>query len=454
MSIATARAAPPHTADLLARLGDDVHQGYTYGYPHKTAYRPFSPALPLADLWSADAKSALDLYVHIPFCEMRCGFCNLFTTVDRTGHDTYAAMLQQIDREAEVVSAAVGRATVVRMAIGGGTPTILSAEQLDTLLSMLRRRFALSTGLAIAVEASPETTNADKLAVLRAHGVSRLSLGVQTFDEQEAKGLGRPQRRALVEQALRLIADAGFETRNIDLIYGGRGQTAASFIAAIDAALAWVPDEICLYPLYVRPLTGLGRVSREKSAATDNRLAMFRAGRDHLLERGFEPANMRLFRRRGPPTLRASRHKLMTEGTIGLGCGARSLTSEAHYSSEYAVGRVGVRQILDAWLALDPSRFGFAHYGVRIGAAEQRRRHVVLALLESEGLSRSDYLARYGRDLMTDHPELAVLGDLGFADVDGDTLRLTTAGLERSDAIGPWLYSHDMRARMEGYTWR
>src|SRR5262249_38195282 len=196
-------------------------------------------------VWAEEPKRALELYVHVPFCAMRCGFCNLFTTVN-PADDIVARMLSQLAVEAGAAADALGAAQFARIAVGGGTPTFLKPDQLDRMFA------ARPAQIATSVEASPETVTAEKLAVLAQRGVQRLSIGVQSFVDGEARVLGRPQHRARVEAALDLVAAAAFPTLNIDLIYGAAGQSVASWLASIDAALAWRPDEIFLYPLYVR----------------------------------------------------------------------------------------------------------------------------------------------------------------------------------------------------------
>src|SRR5215207_3978287 len=111
------------------------YQSYVYSYPHKQAYRPFDVPIPLKDAWANEDKSALFLYLHVPFCEMRCGFCNLFTTVHPTQslEETY---LDTLETQAKRVKAALGAASYARMAIGGGTPTYLSAAQLHRLFDL------------------------------------------------------------------------------------------------------------------------------------------------------------------------------------------------------------------------------------------------------------------------------------------------------------------------------
>jgi coproporphyrinogen III oxidase-like Fe-S oxidoreductase len=446
------RDAPP-AADLARRLAGTAYQGYAYGYPHKTAYAPLTPPRALAGIWRDEPKRGLEVYVHVPFCAMRCGFCNLFTTVN-ADDDAVAGMLAQLAVEAAAAAQAVGPAQFARMAVGGGTPSFLDPDQLDRLFAILADTFGVQpTSIPTSVEVSPDTVTAEKLAVLRRHGVERLSIGVQSFIDAETRTLGRPQRRAVVEQALHHISAAQFPTINIDLIYGVAGQTVASWLASLDAALDWQPDELFLYPLYVRPLTGLARTSGTASAQ-DIRLDLYRAGRERLLVAGFEQVSMRCFRRSGPRKVEHARHHAWTDGTIGLGCGARSTTAALHYSGEYAVGRAGVREILSAYLARPPQSFRAAHFGAILTLQDRKRAHILRALLEAAGLWRGGYYDAFGIDVIEDVPQLKLLVEAGLAIVDEVHIRLTEVGLERADVIGPWLYSAEVAARMEGYAWR
>jgi oxygen-independent coproporphyrinogen-3 oxidase len=136
---------------------------------------------------------------------------------------------------------------------------------------------------------------------------------------------------------------------------------------------------------------------------------------------------------------------------IGIGCGARSYTRGVHYSSEWAVGARGVREIIDRWIARPDAAFAVADYGFVLDAAEQRRRWLILSLLSDEGLDPDAYRRRFARDVAADFPELAELLARGLAVASGGALRLTPEGLARADAIGPWLASPEVRRRMTEY---
>ncbi|MET7774120.1 STM4012 family radical SAM protein [Nocardia sp. NPDC005366] len=436
------------------------YQNYVYAYPHKTAYRPLTPPPAIAELWSGESRQALSLYLHIPFCEVRCGFCNLFTRVGAPDGLT-GRYLDAMTRQAETVRAALGDTEPVRFAnaaFGGGTPTYLEAGELSRLCDIAEDVMGADLrSIPLSVEASPTTATADRLSVLAERGTTRLSLGVQSFIDEEARAAVRPQRRADVEAALGRIRDAGIPVLNIDLIYGIDGQSAASWRISLDAALAWRPEEIYLYPLYVRPLTGLGRhtdpVVAERSW-DEERLRRYDEGRDHLLANGYTQVSMRMFRRIDAPPRGADDYACQSDGMIGLGCGARSYTCGVHYSFDYAVAPREVRAIIDTYTAT--TDFTHASYGRVIDGDEAERRYLLQSLLQSEGFSVVDYRRRFGRDPRAGFgAELDSLAERGWlADSGVDWLRLSPRGLAYSDAIGPEFFSPAVRAAMAAYEHR
>lgn len=434
---------------LHERLSDDPYQGYAYAYPHKTAYRHFARPIPLRDLWRAEDRDALFLYVHLPFCEMRCGFCNLFTTTN-PAEGLVQRYLAALETQTACTVEALGQHQFARGAIGGGTPTFLSVAELDQLFSMLGRYGSLAPEMPFSCELSPATADPDKLSVLKAHGVTRASIGVQSFIESETRTLGRPQKPAVVHQALGRLREAAFPVLNIDLIYGAVGQTVASWQESLRAALEYAPEEIFLYPLYVRPLTGLDRIGRDPS---DLRLDLYRAGRDFLLKQGYRQISMRLFRRIGSAAENGdgAAYCCQEDGMTGLGAGARSYTRAVHYCTEYAVGRSGIMEIIGDYVARDAAEHSSAVYGCTLDAAEQRRRYVIKSLLRADGLSAASYAQCFGSDCQSDFRELGELESAGLANWTDGSLTPTAAGLERADTIGPWLYSTVVADEMHEY---
>lgn len=436
---------------LLERARRSRFDGYAYAYPHKTAYRRLDPAPSLAEVWAEEPTDALFLYVHVPFCEMRCGFCNLFT---QTGLEEglEPRYVDALERQADAFVDAVGRPLAfARLALGGGTPTLLAPSSLARILGLARRLGADPRVLPTSVEASPGTIDEARLSVLREAGVSRLSLGVQSFVPSELRALGRAEDAGLAHAALRAIRAFAFPIRNVDLIYGTPGQTEASFLESVRATLEHAPEEIFLYPLYVRPLTGLGR---RGLAPLDLRARLYDVGRELLVRHGYVQETMRLFRRGDAPRSEGPRYACQEDGMVGLGAGARSYTRALHYSFDYAVSRHAVKAIVADYVERTREGFGRAEVGFVLDADESRRRHVIQSLLSSEGLVLGAYRDRFGDEPFARHPELAELVALGWATHEGDVLRLSAAGYAHADVIGPALYSERVRALSEEYELR
>lgn len=439
-------------------LDGSPYQGYLYAYPHKTAYRPLRPRPALRDVWAGQPRDALFLYLHVPFCEMRCGFCNLFTRAQPPAEQV-TAYLRQLRAQAEQVARALGPAGYARAAIGGGTPTHLTAGELEELFAIATGVLGLDPAAAqLSVETSPATATPDRLGVLAAHGTHRVSMGVQSFLDTEAHAAGRPQRRADVDAALTALRASGFPVVNLDLIYGIPGQTRDTWTYSLREALAWQPEEIYLYPLYVRPLTGLGRRHADGpgpggAAGTDPewdraRLDLYRHGRDLLREAGYRQLSMRQFRRVDVPDPDGADYCCQDDGMVGVGCGARSYTADLHYSFDYAVSVREVRAIIDDYLSRPAGDFAYAEFGFALDGAEQRLRWLVKSLLRAEGVDLAAYEKRFGATVDDDFPHLVRLHDRGWAVSGGGRVTLTDEGLAHGDAIGPWLVSGPVRAAM------
>jgi oxygen-independent coproporphyrinogen-3 oxidase len=436
---------------LSLALTGSPYQAYSYSYPHKTAYGPLKEPLPLEQVWREQARDALFLYVHIPFCEMRCGFCNLFTMA-KPQDELATRYMDALQRQAEEVKRALGDASFARFAIGGGTPTQVSDADFDRIFDIAAHTMGCDLdAVPISCETSPETISDEKIAIMKARGVTRLSIGVQSFHENETKGARRPQPPHVLDSALRRIAAAGFDTFNLDLIYGLRHQTAQSWQSSLETAMGYEPEEVFLYPLYVRPLTGLGHSS---TSWDDHRLALYRQGRDFLMARGYAQVSMRMFRRTDAGETPGPVYCCQRDGMVGLGAGARSYAGAWHYSSEYAVGRRGVVSIIEDFSEREARRFAQLDYGFELDADELRRRLFIISLLSHEGVSQALYESTFDEPVtLAFGAELDALTQLNMVEHDSNlgTYKLTLKGFDYSDVIGPWLYSEQVQRLSESF---
>lgn len=434
--------------EILNEAGRDRETlvSYAYSYPHKSSYRKLDPSVAISEAWQHEDQSRLALYAHIPFCEMRCGFCNLFTQA-QPDSDRVQLYLESLHRQMSVVREQLPQARFVTAAIGGGTPTYLAPAALQELLTAIEETFDFSfRDVPTSVETSPATATRERLEILSQHGIQRISIGIQSFLEHETNAFGRPQQSFQVQSALELIQLFEFPVLNIDLIYGSPMQSRQSWLESLRIALQAHPDELYLYPLYIRPETGLARTGHGPS---DHRIDLYRAGRDFLLAAGYEQISLRCFRR--PDLQDSTSYTCQRDGMVGLGCGARSYTRQLHYATRFAVTQAGVRAILDDWMNLSDREFARATHGIWLTAEEQCRRFVILSLLQASGLCLADYLAAFGSSPWDDIPGLLTLQALEWLCEDAGKLHLTDAGIENSDVAGPLLYSHDVRQRLREF---
>jgi coproporphyrinogen III oxidase-like Fe-S oxidoreductase len=200
------------------------------------------------------------VYVHVPFCLTRCHYCDFVTYTGMEGlRRPYAAALEA---EAALAVAALGPEppVVTSVFVGGGTPTLLPPGDLARVLARLRELLAFGPGAEVTVEANPETVDAAMADGLAGAGVTRVSMGAQSFDDRVLAALGRTHDAGRVAAAVATLRAAGVPAVNLDLIYGGPGEDAASWSATLAAAVALAPDHLSAYALAIEPATKFGRL--------------------------------------------------------------------------------------------------------------------------------------------------------------------------------------------------
>ena len=213
-----------------------------------------APAAPLVD------PGSFGVYVHVPFCLTRCHYCDFVTYTGMEGlRRPYAAALLE---EAAMAATALGPVppAVTSVFVGGGTPTLLPPGDLARLLARLAELLPFAPGAEVTVEANPETVDAAMADGLAGAGVTRVSMGAQSFDDRVLAALGRVHDAARVGAAVATLRAAGVPAINLDLIYGGPGEDAASWSATLAAAVALGPEHLSAYALTIEPATKFGRL--------------------------------------------------------------------------------------------------------------------------------------------------------------------------------------------------
>ncbi len=419
------------------------YQQYMYSYPHKTAYGPLE-GLRLDDYKPRLTTGANSLYFHVPFCETKCGYCNLFSLAGQA-QELVEDYLQAMTRQIEQYQ--LSEVTFTDLTIGGGTPLYLTASQLERLFALAEERVHFQTTQPpIIIETSPRQTTAEKVQVMRDHGVSRVSLGVQSFQDQELLTLGRLHRRKDIDRALALLKQAGFSCLNLDLIYGVPGQSVHSVLESLRLTLTYEPEEIFLYPLYVKAGTTLYRQGKRVSTEA---YALYRMLRQELLGAGYTQTSMRRFVRK-PAEEEAWNGCGFAEHTLAIGCGGRSYIDELHFCVPYSVSPQGCARILQVYLQKVDHQI--IEHGYLLTSAERQRRFLLKNLFYYRGLPIKAYETLFGRSPLMDFPVLKEwLAAQWLVWDERDNLRLTEAGLDLSDYLGPKLISPEVQAKMEAW---
>jgi putative oxygen-independent coproporphyrinogen III oxidase len=206
---------------------------------------------------SMEADVPAGIYVHVPFCLTRCGYCdfNAYAGLD----ELKPRYLRAVEAEATLAAPGWDGAPVTSVFLGGGTPTTIAPEDLGTLLMHLRDRFDIAPTAEVTTEANPDTVDEASLRALRDAGYVRLSMGAQSFDTTVLAALERVHSPDSVRAAFRASRAAGYDNVNLDLIYGAEGETLDSWARTLRETVAFAPEHISAYALTIEPATALGR---------------------------------------------------------------------------------------------------------------------------------------------------------------------------------------------------
>ena len=413
---------------------------YMYSYPHKTAYRTLTPPVSLSPYLERLEGREASLYFHVPFCAHKCGYCNLFSQ-QCCDAERISLYLHTMRRQAEQLSVAAQGLTFTSFAVGGGTPLILDEGQLEELFCLAELFGVHPSRVFTSVETSPEYTQKSVLRQLRARGVERLSMGVQSFNETELKKLKRRPGLGTVVGALENIVEAGFPQFNLDLIYGIEGQTVESFMRSLNTALTYRPNELFIYPLYVRPGTRI-----DVRSTDDIGYAIYKSARELLVGQGFVQTSMRRFVRRETTETEFS---CGDEVMLSCGAGGRSYLGNLHYATPYAVRQQAIADEIDHYIRT--TDFMTAANGFLLSTEEMQIRFIIKNLMYHRGVDLAEYEKRFGEK--PDRNLFREFTDRGWIEETGRIVRLTEEGMAYSDYIGQAFISPVVRKLMSEYVY-
>lgn len=393
---------------------------------------------------SAAAPAPLGLYLHVPFCQRKCPYCDFNTYAGM--EDWFTRTVDALCRELAQQWGALDLAArpVTSVFVGGGTPTVLDAPLLERLFAALHATVRLAPDCEITCEANPGTVDRAKFQLLREVGVNRLSLGVQSFQPDELAFLGRIHDVDDVTRAFDAARGAGFDNINLDFIFGLPDQPAAAWDATLAHALALDPEHLSLYSLIVEPNTPLhhwvatGRVTApdDDLAATHYEQALARldgAGYSHYEVSNWAKPGVAALPPAANPQ-RACRHNLVywrNQEYVGIGPGAHSHLCFANPGDVPVSRRWSNRKPVPGYVNRIHAGKSVVEMEETLSPRVSMGESMMLGLrLVREGVELAAFAARHGHDLREVFAqELARLSGYGLLRVDTARVRLTPRGL-------------------------
>lgn len=395
----------------------------------------------------------LGLYIHIPFCARKCPYCdfNTYAGMDDYIQQTVDALVLEMHRWHPILQ----HRTVTTIFLGGGTPTILRADQLEQLFHAVRGNFSIAPTCEITCEANPGTVDREKFDALFGLGVNRLSIGVQSFQSAELTFLGRIHGPDDVHKAYTAARKAGFDNVNLDFMFGLPGQSVSTWQATLDAALALRPEHLSLYSLIVEPNTPLHHwVESGKVASPDDDLAAdhYERAMSTLADAGYQQyevsnwvcgASSSSAPASCPMPRLACQHNLIywrNQEYLGIGPGAHSHLQLVQADDTQQERRWGNHKPIPGYIKRIVNGESVEAFGEVISPRLAMGETMMLGLrLPQEGVTFERFQRRHGLPLTEVFAkELRDLVGWGLLEIDDDRVKLSERGL----LMGNQVFSH------------
>lgn len=365
------------------------------------------------------------IYIHIPFCVRKCGYCGFASTTDRA---LIPDFLTALGREAHSCREKWNRFDTLY--IGGGTPSVLTSDDLMRVVDTARSAFETAPAAEITVEVNPGDIDAAYLRRMRTSGVNRVSIGCQSFDDRMLAFLGRRHTARQAEDAVRLAREAGFDNIGIDLIYAIPGQSLSCWQKTLGEALSLAPDHLSCYQLTIEEQTPLAERCRRgeitlpgESVQADFFLMTSRV----LAEAGYDHYEVSNFARRSETESRHNKKYWNHTPYLGLGPAAHSFDGHRRWWNTRSV---------DAYIRELAARRASVATSELLTPDQLRTEALFLGLRTRQGVDLGDFKRRFGSDLVKEKGGiLKTLAEEGLLEIRDGFLRPTRAGMAVADSL-------------------
>ena len=385
----------------------------------------------------------LGVYIHIPFCASKCGYCDFYSLsgCDHMMPDYQDALVDHIEESAQALKSY----EVDSVYFGGGTPSFYGADRIVEIFNTLKLNGNVRLDSEVTVECNPDSTSLNALKLLREEGVNRLSLGVQSANNDLLKLIGRRHNFQQVKRSMQDARDAGFENISLDLIYGLPSQTKSDWAETLARIIELHPEHISCYGLKLEE--GTSMYERYKGSPIlpddDEQADMYFYAADVLERYGYKQYEISNFAAKGFE----SKHNLKywnLDDYMGFGPGAHSCIGNLRYSfvkdlKQYISGVARGVSIIDEYRQIDP--------------LERAVEYIMLGMRTSNGISEHDYRTRCQCDWRPIHKVLLAFAEKGWAEKTGDRWHFTVPGYLISNTLIGILLEAQAGGRVEGNPW-
>ncbi len=418
-----------NSTTLSKMIQENFPAPYVYSYPTTRRYRP----VPNFSLDRAYFTEDINVYIHIPFCNQKCSFCGYLTVIERnkSERDVYVnALVQEIEAFAPYAINKIVRS----VNFGGGTPSLLSSQQVERIFNALSKTFPnfLTTATEISMEATPESVEYEKLHHLQQLGFNRISVGIQTLDNTEIANVKRHNLSGTSFAAMEIVRKAGISNLCVDMMYGLPSQTLRTWESGIVEVMSYLPETIELYKTVVIPGTGIAKT--QSVPWTESRGYLIWSQYDvasHMLSSsGYRQDSQVRFTIPRKGFYRQQSNVFRGQSLIGFGVGARSYADNVHFRNIYSTQHS--KTALRRYISSIREGICIVESAVFLSREEKARRYAIynLECLDCDRIERT-----YGIDLV---PQLA---GCSFFKRDGNTFSLFKESWYDRDVIAYSLFS-------------
>ena len=370
------------------------------------------------------------LYIHIPFCDTKCGYCDFYSITNNSLRPSFLpALLKEIKHYNSALFKTVPFDTIY---LGGGTPSLLEPDELNQILNILYKRFPIAEDCEITIEVNPGTINEEKLIFYKSVGINRLSIGIQSFNNEELKMLGRIHDNKQAIHTFKLARKAGIENISIDLIYALPDQSIASWNSSLIQGLALMPDHISAYNLTFEEGTPFYKqlsAGKLKAQNEDTEIQFYSETMNTLKKNGFIQYEVSSYAKSESYISRHNYKYWNHTNYLAFGPSAHSYWDGKRWANIRSISKY-IKGLTDGMEIID--------FSENIEQDTMIFEKIMLGLRTREGINLKEFKSKFKHSFLDAHAHINKnLVENGFAIIDNDFFKLTPKGMMVCDEILP-----------------